>query len=224
MGLKSWPEQSPGPATTASLCPQLAQHWLHSSRCPVALVLPWAWAPSPVAAAKGWGGNQLTFGVEELDDAQLPLGHIKRMLQVVPGIGVLQLIKVDQVGPGGKTRLLKGRGYGSPSRKPRPWADTARWLSQRSERKRREAVSTSGWGRGSGVMDFKGGRMLKVRGEGTAGGTVLGSLCSAKCLNSPRVSWLPQPSPPSYRCLCIRALKASPSFQLEVKLDRKSVV
>lgn len=35
------------------------------------------------------GRGRLTFGVKEWDDAQLALGHIKRVLQVMPGIGIL---------------------------------------------------------------------------------------------------------------------------------------
>jgi hypothetical protein len=44
----------------------------------------------------------LTFGVKEWDNAELALGYIKSMLQVMPGIGVLQLVKVDEVRPGDK--------------------------------------------------------------------------------------------------------------------------
>lgn len=43
--------------------------------------------------------GRLTFGVKQRNDAQLALSHVKRMLQVVAGVGVLQLIKVDQVRP-----------------------------------------------------------------------------------------------------------------------------
>lgn len=60
------------------------------------------------------GGRQLTFRVEERDDAQLTLGHFEGVFQVVPGIGVLQLIEVNQVGPGDEARLLEGRGHGVP--------------------------------------------------------------------------------------------------------------
>lgn len=42
----------------------------------------------------------LTLRVKEWDDAQLALGHIKCMLQVMPGVGILQLVKVDEVRPG----------------------------------------------------------------------------------------------------------------------------
>lgn len=45
----------------------------------------------------------LTFRVQEWDDAQLAFGHIKRMLQVVPGIGILQLVEVNEVRPGDKS-------------------------------------------------------------------------------------------------------------------------
>lgn len=51
-----------------------------------------------------------TFGVKEWDDAQLTLCHIKRVLQVMPGIGVLQLIKVNQVRPKDKARSSEGAG------------------------------------------------------------------------------------------------------------------
>lgn len=45
----------------------------------------------------------LTFRVKEWDDAQLALGHIKCMFQVMPGIGILQLVKVDEVRPRDKS-------------------------------------------------------------------------------------------------------------------------
>ena len=67
--------------------------------------------------------------------------------------------------------------------------------------------------------------MLRVRGAGTAGLTFpwrLDSNLHAKCkVSKPpslQGSRTPAAHPPSYRCLWIRALKARPSFQLEVKL------
>lgn len=66
---------------------------------------------------KGWDGCWLTFGVKERDDAQLTLSHIECVLQVVSGIRVLQLIKVNQVGPGDEVRLLKGDGHSIPQAK-----------------------------------------------------------------------------------------------------------
>lgn len=44
-------------------------------------------------------GGALTFWVKELGNAQLPLCQAERMLQVVPGVRMLQVLKVDQVGP-----------------------------------------------------------------------------------------------------------------------------
>lgn len=44
----------------------------------------------------------LTFRIKEWDDAQLALGHVKGMLQVMAGIGILQLVKVNEVRPGDK--------------------------------------------------------------------------------------------------------------------------
>lgn len=58
-------------------------------------------APGP-APREGGKWAWLTLGVKEWDDAQLAFGHIKRMLQVMPGVGVLQLVKVDEVRPGDK--------------------------------------------------------------------------------------------------------------------------
>lgn len=54
-------------------------------------------------------GVWLTFRVKERDNAQLALSHIKRVFEVMPGIGVLQLVKIDQVRPGDKAGLLRGQ-------------------------------------------------------------------------------------------------------------------
>jgi hypothetical protein len=56
----------------------------------------------------------LTFWIKEWDDAQLALGHIECMLKIMPGIGVLQIVKVNQVRPEDKAGLLKGSSHGSP--------------------------------------------------------------------------------------------------------------
>lgn len=78
-----------------------------------------------------------TFGVEEWDDAQLTLCHVKRVLQVMPGVGVLQLIKVNQVRPKDEARSSDGGGghgikcqQGSPGRMQRPRAEAGKWLSR----------------------------------------------------------------------------------------------
>lgn len=42
-----------------------------------------------------WRGR--TLGVQELGQAQVLLGQVKGVLQVVVGVGLLQLVKVDQV-------------------------------------------------------------------------------------------------------------------------------
>lgn len=81
-------------------------------------------------SSRGLEQVPLTFGVQERDDAQLALSHLEGVLQVVPRVRVLQLIKVNQVRPGDKARLLKGGGrsiphlLGSPSTKQRHWTDS----------------------------------------------------------------------------------------------------
>lgn len=95
------------------------------------------------------GSNYLTFGVEERGDAQVPLRHTERVLQVVPGVGFGQVLEVNQLRPG-------DRGHGT--------------------------VVTHLWD----ISQFH---------------CHPGACCCA-----------------TYLCLWMRALKASPSFQLEVKL------
>lgn len=107
----------------------------------------------------------LTFGVQERDDAQLALGHLEGVLQVVPCVRVLQLIKVNQVRPGDKARLLKGGGrsiphlLGSPSTKQRHWTDSWAEVEGGDRSKGGTAVSTRTWGEGHrACLGFQGGR------------------------------------------------------------------
>lgn len=95
------------------------------------------------------GSNYLTFGVEERGNAQVPLRHTERVLQVVPGVGFGQVLEVNQLRSG-------DRGHGT--------------------------VVTHLWD----ISQFH---------------CHPGACCRA-----------------TYLCLWMRALKASPSFQLEVKL------
>lgn len=77
-------------------------------------MLPAAHHFPPLQSRLGW--ELLTFRVKEWDDAQLTLSHIECVLQVVPGIGVFQLIKVNQVRPEEEARLSEGGGgHGIPT-------------------------------------------------------------------------------------------------------------
>lgn len=97
------------------------------------------------------GGRQLTFRVEERDDAQLTLRHFEGVFQVVPGVGVLQLIEVDQVRPGDEARLLEGRGHGVPHQQGKDpgWIQGSGCTGgvRRGHGMEEGAVSTSAWER-----------------------------------------------------------------------------
>lgn len=136
--LKSRPEQSPGLASIPSLCPRLAQHL--ASTPPAALPVQCSLRHNerhllPLQSRPAW--EVLTFRVQERDDAQLTLSHIERVLQVVSGVGVLQLIKVNQVGPGDEARLSVGSGgHSIPIHSAAPaGCNVGRWLGRRSERR-----------------------------------------------------------------------------------------
>lgn len=83
------------------------------------------------------------------------------MLQVVSGIGVLQLVKVNQVRPEDEARLSEGTGgHGIPTNRAalagaktlgkcrevmqRPWVDGGRWMGKKNERR----IWEQGWSSG----------------------------------------------------------------------------
>ena len=49
-------------------------------------------------------GRVLTFRVQQLGEAQVLLGQVEGVLQVVVSVGLLQLVKVDQIGSEQKTQ------------------------------------------------------------------------------------------------------------------------
>lgn len=90
---------------------------LDSARCAVSPAFPSA--QRALRSRLEW--ESLTFGIEQWDDAQLTLRYVECVLQVVSGVGVLQLIKVDQVRPGDEARLSEGScGGGIPAHRVAP--------------------------------------------------------------------------------------------------------
>lgn len=87
------------------------------------------------------------------------------MLEVVSCIGVLQLIKVDQVRPGDKARLLKGGSHSIPCQQDSSSTKQGCWTEVKGDRSRRgPAVNTSMRGGGGGCdWNVREAGMLRVR-------------------------------------------------------------